>query len=41
MVTDIAQIISEGWSNGKSAREIADAVMEEFDAPAWRRRGLI
>jgi len=32
MQADIAQIISEGWSNGKTSAEVAEAVLREFDA---------
>jgi hypothetical protein len=34
MRADIEQIISDGWRNGKSSAEVADAVLVEFGNPA-------
>ncbi len=36
MQADIAQIISDGWSSGKTSAEVSDAVLREFDDPAQR-----
>lgn len=41
MQADIAQIISDGWSNGKTSTEVAEAVLREFDTPAQGSRDLI
>ena len=40
MHADIAQIISEGWRNGKTSSEVAEEIVREFFVPSEPMRCL-